>query len=290
MSQIRLLFTFCAALVVALAASYLVYKQVIQGARPAAGTTELVVAARDLPIGVPLSEQDLKSSSWTAESIPGGAVAERSKVVGRTLIYPVFAGEPILVNKLASEGSGSGLSAVISEGMRAVSIRVDEVVAVAGFVVAGTRVDVLLTGRPSQAGTGESVTQTILENVQILAAGQQIQPNAEGKPESVNVVTLLCTPEDAARVVLAASEGRIQLVLRNPAESVEDGKATPVVKRTELYSRAEPPPAPAPARAPAPRVEAPKPVIVPPPAPTTASVMVIRGSSVSQIEVPLSER
>jgi pilus assembly protein CpaB len=101
--------------------------------------------------------------------------------------------------------------------MRAVSIRVDEVVAVAGFVVAGTHVDIMLTGNP---GSGEELlTQTILEDVTVLAAGQSIQPDAEGKPQRVNVVTFLCTPEDAAKVILAASEGRIQLVLRNAVDN-----------------------------------------------------------------------
>jgi pilus assembly protein CpaB len=254
-----------------------------------AGTANVLVAARDLPIGVPLAAEDLKGTAWKSENVPSGAVTDNSKLLGRTLIYPVFAGEPVLVNKLAPEGSGAGLSAVISEGMRAVSIRVDEVVAVAGFVVAGTRVDVLLTGNPSETGAGERVTQTILENAQVLAAGQQIQPDAEGKPESVNVVTLLCTPEDAARVVLAASEGRIQLVLRNPSDSDEEGKPTPVVKRTQLYAKAAPPPPPPSVRAAAPRpAPPPQPIVIEPPPPTTAAIQVIRGSSVSQIEVPLS--
>jgi pilus assembly protein CpaB len=287
MSQIRLLFTFFAALVVALAASYLVYKQVARRAEPLAGMTNVFVAARDLPIGVPLAEEHLKGSPWASDNVPAGAVTDASQLVGRTLIYPVFAGEPVLTNKLAPEGSGAGLSAVISEGMRAVSIRVDEVVAVAGFVVAGTRVDVLLTGSPTENGAGERVTQTILENAQVLAAGQQIQPDAEGKPESVNVVTLLCTPEDAARVVLAASEGRIQLVLRNPSDSESEGKPTPVVKRTQLYAKATPPPASPAARPPAPRVEPPAPVVVAPPPATTTSIQMIRGSSVSEVEVPL---
>jgi pilus assembly protein CpaB len=290
MSQIRLLFTFFAALIVALAASYLVYKQVARRAEPLAGTTRIFVAARDLPIGVPLGAEDLKETAWTSETTPAGAVTDSSKLVGRSLIYPVFAGEPVLMNKLAAEGSGAGLSAVISEGMRAVSIRVDEVVAVAGFVVAGTRVDVLLTGSPTENGGADRVTQTILENAQVLAAGQQIQPDAEGKPESVNVVTLLCTPEDAARVVLAASEGRIQLVLRNPADGQADGKPTPVVKRTQLFARAAPPPPPPAVRAPAPRVEPPAPVVVVPPPPTTAAIQVIRGSNVSEVEVPLTHQ
>jgi pilus assembly protein CpaB len=187
------------------------------------------------------------------------------------------------------EGSGAGLSAVIDEGMRAVSIRVDEVVAVAGFVVAGTHVDVMLTGNP---GSGEEqLTQTILEDVQVLAAGQSIQPDAEGKPQRVNVVTFLCTPDDAAKVILAASEGRIQLVLRNAVEKDDEELATkkdlPKVGRRELYAGGAPPPRPAaaPRRAPAP-----PPAPIAPPEPEPVSIQMIRGGRVSNVEMAIENK
>ncbi len=288
MNQFRLLFTFAAALVVALGASYFVYNKLAMTPAADASTRQVVVAAHDLPIGVPLTPPDLKTVRWSGDAEPPGSVSSPDDVIGRPLIYPVFNGEPLLLSKLAPEGSGAGLGAVITEGMRAVSIRVDEVVAVAGFVIAGSRVDVMLTGMPSQSGS-EQVTQTILEDVQVLAAGQKIQPDADGKPERVNVVTLLCSPEDSARVVLAASEGRIQLILRNPSDkpTSEDNKGGPMVNRRELYANAMPPSKPAPRPAVRTSAPAPAPVVVAPPEPTSAPVMMIRGSSVSQIDVPL---
>jgi pilus assembly protein CpaB len=209
---------------------------------------------------------------------------DKEALIGRPLIYPVFKGEPILTSKLALEGSGAGLSAVIDEGMRAVSIRVDEVVAVAGFVVAGTHVDVMLTGNP---GSGqELLTQTILEDVTVLAAGQSIQPDAEGKPQRVNVVTFLCTPEDAAKVILAASEGRIQLVLRNAVDKEGEDelakKELPKVGRRELFAGSAPPPQPVAAVR---RAPAPPPAPIAPPEPEPVSIMMIRGARVSNVEL-----
>jgi pilus assembly protein CpaB len=282
MNQSRLLLTFTLALVVALAASYMVYQQLSTAASAEATGALVVTATRSLEIGSRLTENDVQVMRWPNASPPAGAVTDPQQAVGRALIFPIFEGELILVNKLAAEGIGAGLGPVISQGMRAVSIRVDEVVAVAGFVVAGTRVDVLLTGVP---GTGNGVqTQTILEDTQVLAAGQEIQPDAEGKPQRVNVVTLLCTPEDATKVVLAASDGRIQLVLRNPTDRVLQSKS-PVVNRAELYARANTPPRPAPV---APRPAPAPPLIVAPPPPTTSPVEVIHGTTKNQVEVPFA--
>jgi pilus assembly protein CpaB len=217
------------------------------------------------------------------------------------VLHPVLRDELLLEGKLAPTGAGVGLPAVIPEGMRAVSIRVDDVVAVAGFVGPGTRVDVLLTGDPNRGrstGSDETLTKTILENVQVLAAGQKVQPDAQGKPEKVNVVTLLCTPEDAAKVTLAANEGRIQLVLRNPADTGRtDQKAT--VVRQALYSgsdaaRASAGLRPVVARRAAPRpvpAAMPEPVAAtppPPPPPTTATITIIRAETVTKVEVPIA--
>lgn len=288
--QSQLALTFILALVLALAASYLVYRQLSSASPVEAQGQQVVVASADLTIGTPLTAEDLTVTRWPTSDIPAGTAMDKDALIGRPLIYPVFKGEPILTSKLALEGSGAGLSAVIDEGMRAVSIRVDEVVAVAGFVVAGTHVDIMLTGNP---GSGEEqLTQTILEDVQVLAAGQSIQPDAEGKPQRVNVVTFLCTPDDAAKVILAASEGRIQLVLRNAVDNNQDEeqltkKDLPKVGRRELYAGAAPPPRPAAARrAPAPAPPAP----IAPPAPEPVSIMMIRGSQVSNIEMEAEKK
>lgn len=287
--QSQLALTFILALVLALAASYMVYRQLSSATPVEAQGQQVVIAAADLTIGTPLTEEDLAVTRWPTADLPAGTAMDKDALIGRPLIYPVFKGEPILTSKLALEGSGAGLSAVIDEGMRAVSIRVDEVVAVAGFVVAGTHVDIMLTGNP---GSGEEqLTQTILEDVQVLAAGQSIQPDAEGKPQRVNVVTFLCTPEDAAKVILAASEGRIQLVLRNAVE--KEGKdelakkELPKVGRRELYAGAAPPPRPVAARRAAPP---PPPAPIAPPEPEPVSIMLIRGSQVSNIEMEVERQ
>ena len=287
MNQARLALAF--ALALGLAASYFVYKKLQQGSVKASAA-KVLTAARNLEIGTKLQKFDVKVVDWPSGS-PSGSFSKEADVMGRAVLYPTFEDEPILAAKLAAVGSGAGLSAVIPEGMRAVSIRVDDVVAVAGFVGPGARVDVLLTGKPGGGGlqgNPESVTKTILENVQVLAAGQKIQPDAQGKPETVNVVTLLCVPEDAAKVTLAASEGRIQLVLRNPTDQIKKENET-MVARATLYkgSVSEPAkPAKAPPR-PRPQPVA-APVAPPPPPPaTTTSIHMIRGEKVSTVELNL---
>lgn len=288
MNKFRLLTTLALALGLGLAASILVYQKLAQNAvRASASTHRVVVAARNLEIGAKLAETDLKLSDW-AGSPPGGAFLKVADAAGRAVLYPTFDGELMLESKLAGVGSGAGLAAVIPEGMRAVSIRVDDVVAVAGFVGPGTRVDVLLTGNPGVTRhSAESLTKTILENIQVLAAGQKVQPDEQGKPEKVNVVTLLCNPEDAAKLTLAASEGRVQLVLRNPTDRLKVEKQA-MVGRQALFGKAPgvetPRVAARPKPQPAPQVVAAPP---PPPPPTTGPVQMIRGDKVTVVEVPL---
>ncbi len=286
----RLLITFILALVLAGAASVLVMKRLKQtGAQAGGPANQVVVAARNVELGSRLSEPDLKLVEWRA-SPPAGTFTKVADVVGRAAVYPLFQEEPVLEGKLAGVGSGAGLPAVIPDGMRAVSIRVDDVVAVAGFVGPGTRVDVLLTGDPSKGGRGgesEPLTKTILENVQVLAAGQKLEPDAQGKAERVNVVTLLCSPEDAAKVTLASSEGRIQLVLRNPGDKTKAEKQ-PQVGRQALYGGAAVPKPATVRRAAAPKKVEPPPPPAPmaPPAPQITVIEIIRAQVVSKVELP----
>src|SRR6266852_7994815 len=216
MNRSRIVTTFILALIIAGLASYLVMKQLNRGGVKAnISVQRVVMAAKDLDVGAKLAEEDLRLADWAVGDPPKEAFFKIQDAVGRAVIYPTFKDEIILGSRLASVGAGAGMGAVIPPGMRAVSIRVDDVVAVAGFVGPGTRVDVLLTG----VSRNESLTKTILENVQVLAAGQKIQPDSQGKAEKVNVVTLLCTSQDAAKVTLAANDGHIQLVLRNPMDT-----------------------------------------------------------------------
>src|SRR5712691_8823453 len=272
MNRSRLYLTCLRALMLAGGASLLVSQKLNQGRVLSMPAATIVAAARDLDVGAALASEDLKMISWTSGQVPKGAFSKVADATGRAVLYPMFENEAILDAKLAPTGSGAGLPAVIPQGMRAVSIRVDDVVAVAGFVGPGTRVDVLLTG----VSRNESLTKTILENVQVLAAGQKIQPDSQGKAEKVNVVTLLCTSQDAAKVTLAANDGHIQLILRNPMDTQKTDHGASVA-RGALYGEVLVPTARV-VRAPA-RV-APPPPVAPP------AVIVIRGESVTRVEVP----
>jgi len=181
---------------------------------------QVAVAARDLPIGTVLKTEDVRMIDWRGEAVPQGFVTSADLVVGRGLITPVRANEVLLEGKLAAKGAGAGLAVTIPEGMRAVSVRVDEVIGVAGFVLPGTRVDVMLT-LPPKLDRKETVTQMILQNMRVLAAGQIVQQDAQGKPIMVSVLTLMVTPEEAELLVLAANEGKIQLALRNTLDDAD---------------------------------------------------------------------
>lgn len=202
---------------------------------------KLVVAATDLPLGTVLRAEDVRVIDWHSSALPAGYYGSSAEVIGRGLITPVSANEPLLSTKLADKESGGGLPIVIPEGMRALSVRVDEVIGVAGFVLPGTRVDVLLTIAPqSGSNTEPPVTRIILQNIQTLASGQTIQRDADGTPQTVSVVTLLVTPEEAERLTLAATEGRIQLALRNTLDMAS--VATDGVQTTALIGAPRPGP------------------------------------------------
>jgi len=182
-------------------------------AQAATATQQVVVAALDLPVGHVVKEQDLRYLPWPGEGIPMGFASTMDEVIDRGLITPLRENEPVLDSKLAARGIGGGLPVIIPEGMRALSIGVDQVIGVAGFVTPGTRVDVLLTVTPR--GAPEPVTQVIMQNIEALAAGQVIQRDEDGTPMVVSVLTVLVTPEQAEELAMAAGQGRIQLALRN---------------------------------------------------------------------------
>jgi len=237
---------------------------------------EVVVAARALPVGITIKPADVKLAKVPASQVPPGVFTRAEEVFDRPVISSILPDEPIREGRVAARGSGVGLAPVIPPGMRAVAVRVNEVVGVAGFVLPGMRVDVLVTGRPpNQADT---VTTTVLQNILVLSAGHQIEPDARGNAINTPVVTLLVTPEQAEILTLAGNEGRIQLVLRNASDqSVEK---TPGRLLTELYNVRKPPAEPAAARAPRPRPEpaAPKAETVAAAVPAPEQVVVIRGS------------
>lgn len=177
-----------------------------------AETQPVAVAARDLGVGDVLQAEDVKLVDWPAGSVPSGYAGSSSEVIGRSLIAEVSVNEPFMATKLADTGL-YGLVPLIPAGMRALSVRVDEVVGVAGFVTPKTRVDVILT--MTVPGGRDPTSKVILQNVQTLAAGQEIQENEEGEPMTVTVVTVLVTPDEAEKLTLASSQGKIQMALRN---------------------------------------------------------------------------
>jgi pilus assembly protein CpaB len=228
--------------------------------------------------------------SWPKGSPLEGSFEDPSKVIGRGLIVPTLPNEPILESKLAPTEAGAGVTAAIPEGMRAVSIQVNSVIGVSGFVAPGSRVDLVLTGTPPIEGKvmpgDELASKVVLENLQVLAAGQNVQPDAQGKPQTVQVVTLLVTPEQAERIALASGD-RIQLALRNPLDLKPVNP--PMVRRSQLYAGelAEAPQKPkpqpkavetAPKRAAVRPSPKPAPVIEPPPPLRVSVVELIQGS------------
>lgn len=175
----------------------------------------VAVAARDMDVGHMLSPEDIRVVSWPRSVLPSGFSAEPSEIVGRGLLVPVKANEPLLSGKLASKEAGGGLPILIAEGRRGLSIKVDDVTGVAGFLLPGTRVDVLVTLDDRSATAGEPITQIVLQNMVVLTAGRMTDRNNRGEPVQVPVVTLDATPEEAEKLILAVNRGRIQLALRN---------------------------------------------------------------------------
>jgi pilus assembly protein CpaB len=173
--------------------------------------------ARPLQAGDVLKASNLELVDWPANLPLDGAFGRIESVLGREVLFPLDKGQPILEKYLSAPGSGVGLAGKIPDGMRAIALRSDEVVGVAGFLLPGSRLDVLVTYRTD--GSPEPRTSTVLQNAEVLAAGHQVQPDPEGKPATVTVVTLLLTPDEAERAVLASTQGSIHFVLRNGSDT-----------------------------------------------------------------------
>jgi pilus assembly protein CpaB len=284
----RLVIVLMFALVIAGAASALLYRVISsQLTANRTVTTQVVVAARNLASGELIKEGDVRMADF-AGTPPVGTLVTMDKAVNRGVVDPIFMGEAVVESRLAAPGAGAGLAATIPQGMRAVAVRVNDIVGVAGFVNPGSHVDILIAGNPpggsQAAGT---VTKTLLQNMTVLSAGQNIQKDAEGKPVSVPVVNVLVTPEQAEILSLASNDARIQLVLRNPTDKEEakpPGTALAYLfnnggKGPQVAAKADGTAAPRQVRKPAP----PPPPPPPPPepvkvAPPPITVEVIHGS------------
>lgn len=276
------------AFVVSAGASLLLYRLIASRvtANAKQPTTQVIVAARTMELGTLIRDSDLKLGDWPG-ALPKGSVLRKEDVVGRGVMAAIYEGEPVLENRLAPKGAGAGLAATIPAGMRAVAVRVNEVVGVAGFVVPGMRVDILISGTPPGVTTG-TVSKTLLQNIEVLSAGQNFQKDAEGKPVQVQVVNLLVTPEQAEILSLASNETRIQLVLRNPLDTATSKTAG--IALSSLYGGAMKAPE-LPAAKPRPvvaRVKLPAPVVaVEPPKPAPpVMVEVINGAKRVESKFP----
>lgn len=266
----RVLAVLGVALLSATLASYAVYRALVSRAASAAvpATVSTLVATQAIPAGTMLTAEHLKRIAWPAGSQVPGALTDPKMALDRGVIVSIAPNEPITEAKLAAVGAGAGLPPTIPPGMRAISVRVNEVIGVAGFVVPGTRVDVVGTFEGRQSSEG--IARVVVSNVQVLTAGtrfDQEKARQDGRPMPTSVVTLLVTPEDAERITLAERVGRITLTLRNPLDTLPtqtDGirmaglmglpAPEPVAPVRAAPRRAAPPAAPAP--------EPPKPYVV----------------------------
>lgn len=253
----RTLLVFLLSVLIAGVASMFVYRavQAIPVREVEVKSYQVAVAARPLPVGTMLTASDVRLVAWPASSPVAGGYSTVEDVVNRGLVAPVVENEPLTAAKVAVAEAGAGLPPTITAGMRAISVKVNEVIGVAGFVVPGTRVDVVVT----LAKREESVSRVVVTNVQVLTAGTRYDQDQakDGKPVPSTVVTLLVTPEDAERIALASAEGQIMLTLRNPLDTeATETKGTrlaslmgapdppPVTKVVQGVRRAVPPPAP----------------------------------------------
>jgi pilus assembly protein CpaB len=274
MTRIRIFIVLALAVTVGGVFAFATYRYVqklpAQTAAAKLQTRPVVIAVANLDLGATLRPEDLRVIDWPAESVPAGAFEHVEDVVGRGIIQPVVQNEAILPNKLASKEAGAGLPPVIRPGYRALSVRVNDVVGVAGYVLPGTHVDVVATVNPTSQPT-DVTSKVVLTNVEVLAAGTRIERDTEqNKPIAVSVVTLLVNPVEAERLTLASTEGKIQLALRNPLDVA--APSTPGIRPAALLGYV------APSR-PGARVAAAASIAAPTPAPT---VEIIRGDKRTQ--------
>ncbi len=276
----RLIGVLAFALAVSAGAAFVLYQLIASRITVGASTkppvtTKVLVASRDLELGALIQERDVRMQDYLTP--PQGAMLKKEDIINRGVTSPIHLDAPFYEASLAPKGAGAGFAATIPTGMRAFAVHVNEVVGVAGFAVAGMRVDLLVSGTPpggsQEGGSVGSVTRTLLQNIQVLSAGQNYQKDAEGKPVLVQVVNLLVTPEQA-EILNLATQQNIQLVLRNPAD--KEIVITPGASTMNLFAGG---------KIRVPRIEAeseprkaPAPPVAPPEKPHTVTIEVYQGA------------
>jgi pilus assembly protein CpaB len=258
----------------------------------------VAVAKVAIPIGTKIIPEQVMVVQFPKESTPDGAFESPDKLAGRVAVTNIAPREPITEARLAPEGTAGGLSAVIPEGYRAMTVKVDDVVGISGFIMPGTLVDVVVVIDPAEkAGMQDPISKIVLQNIKVLANGQNIdKPEDQREANSVKAVTLLVLPEQAEKLALAASEGHLQLVMRNSVDQ-GDEQTTGINKRGLLGGEhAAPVPDPGSLKSEQPKQEArpvrrvhvePKPAASPATsAPPRASVEMIEGAKKRNVDFP----
>jgi len=247
----RLGLALAAALVISLGVTSLFYVRITRGQAGARSQTRRVVAAKiALQPGTPIAAENLTEIEWPRNVALDGLIEKKEDVAGHVLGYSVAANEPVLRRDLAA-GASLGLAAKIPDGMRAIAVKANEVMNMAGFIFPGSRVDVLMTVRGESSDASTTTARTVLQNVQVLSTGTKMDPDPTGKPESskpenATVVTLLVTPEQSQKLALAQSQGTIQFVLRNGADAAKpETPAVDMAALTGVQKAAPQPPQPA---------------------------------------------
>jgi pilus assembly protein CpaB len=236
-----------AAVFVGLVATFGIHKYITVKTRvPTVATASVAVASKDVPPGTSITPEMVKVATWPKELIPPHSAASLGQVQGRVAIMPIANGEPILNRKLAPVGTAAGLSGLLDPSKRALTVRVDDVIGVAGFINPGNRVDVLMD---MKMGDKEHYSKTILQNILVLTVGQISEQKGDSKPVVVNTVTMELSPEQAEILNLASNEGKIRLTLRNfrnvetvQTEGIASSQLITGVKKAEAASTTSPTP------------------------------------------------
>jgi pilus assembly protein CpaB len=296
----RFLFVLAGALIFGLLAAVSVSRYLSSAQAYTKNLNRIAVAKVEIPVGTKIIPEHLMMVQFPKESTPDGTFEAPEKLTDRVAVVNIAAREPITESRLAPEGTAGGLSAVIPEGYRAMTVKVDDVVGISGFIMPGTLVDVVVVIRPDDSSAAQGpISKIVLQNIKVLANGQNIdKPENQRDANSVKVVTLLVTPEQAEKLALASSEGKLQLVMRNSIDQ-GDEQTTGVNKRGLLTGdRATPAPDPGslkseqpkPVAKPAPqrsRVQAEvKPAPAPTPQPPRASIEMIEGGKRRNVDFP----
>lgn len=280
---------FVGALLVGVVATLAVYRLVIErtgtGDAGELNTIPVVVAAADIPEGMLVSGPRLRVKQFAPGAVPQqGTFASTDSLEGRVSRLPIFAGEPVLENKLAPRGAGAGLEVKIQPGRRAMAIPVNEHVGISGMILPNSRVDVLVTLRP-EATRQERTAKVFLQNMRVLSVGQELRRGEDGKPITANTVTLEVTPHEAELLAVAMNEGVLQLALRGYADSDSVGTRGAAARNILAARKAQTTRRPRPAR----RIAS-KPAPAPPPQePAWLKVEIFRGSEKTDTTVELTE-